>query len=134
MSAEVTPLRIESVSVKQSEDDIETASVSGVASIKVVFDREPFAFEKSEIRRYFEFINSTSPRLNDPSLIGKKLVFGTADPHAANLVVDHLRTQAANLAKRAQERWSEAAAMLSDLEEELQPPREEGDFRPNLSP
>lgn len=127
MSAEVAPLGIESVSVNQGEEDIETASVSGVASIKVVFDREPRAFEKSEIRRYFEFINYTSPRLNDPSLIGKKLVFSTADPRAANLVLDHLRTQAANLAKRTQERRTEAAEMLSELEKELQAPREEGD-------
>lgn len=132
MSADVTPLRIESVLVSQGEEDVEAASVSGIARVKVVLDRELYAFEESEISQYFKFVNGSAARLNDLSFIGKKLTFSTADPHAANLFVDHLTTQSKNLAERTRERRSEAAEMLRGLEAELQP-RTEGDFRPNLS-
>lgn len=130
MSNEVTPLQIKSVSVKQDEEAVEEASITLIAQISVVFDRELYAFEKSEIEGYFDQRNYQNVVVGDPSFTRNKMTFRTADPHVARTIVDHVTTQAKNLATSTQERRAAAAETLSELEKELQPPRDEKDFRP----
>lgn len=130
MNNEVTPLQINSVLVKQDEEAIEQASVTAIAEITVVFDRDPYAFEKSEIESYFDHRNNHEEVVGDPSFSRNKMTFRTDDPNVANSIVGHVTTQAKNLAEGTQERRTVAAEMLSDLEKELQPPRGEKDLRP----
>lgn len=117
------------MSVDQDEESVEAASIDSIALISVRLDREPRAFEKAEIRRYFEMRNKPEPHLSDPSFMGPKMKFRSTSPNAAVAIIEYLRTQAQNLAVRTEDRRAQAAEMLSELEKELQPPREKGDFR-----
>lgn len=130
MVDEVVPLRIVSVSVKQDEEEIEAASLSGISDILISFDRAPLAIERSEVRSYFDIRNDPKRVLTDPVFNRSVLRFSALDPNAAVVVVEYLRAHAKNIAERTEGRRAQAAQMLSDLEARLQEPRGEGDFRP----
>lgn len=130
MSNEVTPLQIQSVTVKQDEEAIERASVTAISQVAVVFDRDLYAFERSEIEGYFDHRNYHERVASDPSVSRSKMTFSTDDPSVAISIVEHVTTQAKNLADGAQARRTAAVEMLRDLEQELQPPRDEKDSRP----
>lgn len=130
MSNEVTPLQIKSVSVKQDEEAIEHASVTWVAQITLAFDRDPYALEKAKIEAYFDQINGSSLVSSDPSFSINEMTFRTHDEDVAKSVVEHVTTQAKNLAEVTRDHRRAAADMLSELEAELQPLHGEKDFRP----